>query len=94
MKKSIRAGMLVSALLVAGAVAAQGMLLDFAADQVVKKYSTATCEQLISAKAAPKTEKEKMALDFLRNDAQARKAFIDRIAAPVANKMFECGMFP
>jgi hypothetical protein len=35
-----------------------------------------------------------MALDFLRSDAQARKAFIDKIAAPVANKMFECGLFP
>ena len=35
-----------------------------------------------------------MALDYLRNDAQARVAFINRIAAPVANKMFECGMFP
>jgi hypothetical protein len=32
--------------------------------------------------------------DFLRNDAQTRVIFIDKIAAPVANKMFECGMFP
>lgn len=28
------------------------------------------------------------------DDAQARKAFIDKIAAPVLNKMFECGLIP
>jgi len=28
---------------------------------------------------------------FLRHDSQARVAFIDKVAAPVLNKMFECG---
>jgi hypothetical protein len=27
-------------------------------------------------------------------DPQMRNAFIDRIAVPIANKMFECGMIP
>jgi hypothetical protein len=45
-------------------------------------------------KGEPPSEKVKMAVDFLRNDAQARKAFIDKIAAPVLNKMFECGLIP
>ena len=45
-------------------------------------------------KGKPESDKEKMAVDFLRNDAQARKAFLDKIAAPVLNKMFECGMIP
>ena len=49
---------------------------------------------LRAQKDEPKSEKEKLAIDFLRNDSQARVAFIDKIAAPVANKMFECGMFP
>jgi hypothetical protein len=31
---------------------------------------------------------------MLRGDPQARKAFLDRIAGPVMNKMFECGMIP
>ena len=40
-------------------------------------------------KGQPPSEKEKMAIDFLRDDPQrARKAFIDKIAAPVLNKMF------
>ena len=33
-------------------------------------------------------------ITMLRNDPQMRTAFIDKIAGPVANKMFECGMLP
>jgi hypothetical protein len=40
----------------------------------------------------PKSEKEKLAIDFLRNDSQARVAFIHKVAPPVANKLFECRM--
>jgi hypothetical protein len=94
MNRSIGAAVLVSALLVAGAATAQGMLLDFAADKVVSKYKTATCDELKAQKTEAPTEKEKMAIEFLRNDAQARVAFIDKIAPTVMNKMFECGMIP
>ena len=94
MSKSIAVAAFVSAVLVAGAAAAQGMLLDFAADRVIQKYQTSTWEQLKQLRDEPKSEKEKLAIDFLRNDTQARVAFIDKIAAPVANKMFECDMFP
>jgi len=94
MTKSIRAATLVAALLVAGDAAAQGMLLDFAADKVIKKYQSSSCDELKALKGEPPSEKEKMAIDFLRNDGQARKAFIDKIAAPVLNKMFECGLIP
>ena len=96
MRKSIGLAVLVSALIVSGvgAVHAQGMLLDYAADRVIQKYQTSTCEQLKQQRAEGPTEKEKAALDFLRGDSQAREAFINKIAAPVANKMFECGMFP
>ena len=81
-------------MILAGAVAGQGMLLDFAADRVVQKYQTSTCEQLKQQREEPKSEKEKLAIDFLRNDSQARVAFIDKVAAPVANKLFECGLIP
>ena len=94
MSKLIGVAAFVSALIVAGAVAAQGMLLDFAADKVIKKYQEATCDQLKALRNEPPSEKEKMAVQFLRNDSQARVAFIDKIAAPVLNKMFECGMIP
>ena len=88
----VAAGIL--ALLVAGAASAQGMLLDVAADKVIKKYQTATCDELKAQKNEPPTDKEKEAIQFLRNDSQARIAFINKIAAPVLNKMFDCGMIP
>jgi len=92
--RSIGVAIILSALIVAGTVAAQGMLLDFAADKVIQKYQAATCEQLAQQKNEPKSEKEQAAVQFLRNDSQAREAFIDKVAAPVANKLFECGLIP
>ncbi len=96
MGRSIGIAALASVVIVAGAAVAhaQGMLLDYAADTVIQKYQTSTCEQLKQARSEGPSVKEKAALEFLRNDDQAREAFINRIAAPVANKMFECGMFP
>jgi hypothetical protein len=93
-RKSIGAAVFVSTLIIAGDVAAQGMLLDYAADKVITKYQSATCDQLKALKGEPPSDKQKMAIDFLRNDSQARVAFINKIAAPVLNKMFECGMIP
>jgi hypothetical protein len=83
----------IAALITASAASAQGMLLDEAADKVIKKYQTATCEELKAPKPPP-TDKEKEAIEFLRNDSQARIFFINKIAAPVLNKMFDCGMIP
>ena len=94
MSKSIGSAVFVSVLIVAGAVAAQGMLVDSAADKVIKKYQAATCDQLKAQKAEPPSEKEKIALDLLRDDPKARVAFVNKIAAPVLNKMFECSMIP
>jgi hypothetical protein len=31
---------------------------------------------------------------ILRGDPQMRTEFLNKIAGPVANKMFECGMIP
>jgi hypothetical protein len=84
----------ISALIVAGAASGQGMLLDAAADKVIKKYQAATCEELKAQKKEPPSDKEKEAIEFLRNDSQARISFINKIAAPVLNKMFDCGMIP
>jgi hypothetical protein len=94
MNKSIGAAVFVAILIVAGAVAAQGMLVDAAADKVIKKFEVATCDQLKAQKDEPPSEEKKIALDLLRDDPKARVAFVDKIAAPVLNKMFECGMIP
>lgn len=93
MKKSVCAAVLFSAL-AAGGVAAQGVLLDAEADKVIKKFTTASCEELKAQKTEAPSEKEKMAIDFLKNDSRARKAFIDKIAPTVMNKMLECGTIP
>jgi hypothetical protein len=92
--KSTGAVVMISALIVAGAASAQGMLLEFAADKVITKYQTATCDDLKAQRKEPPTDKEKEAIEYLRNDSQARIFFINKIAAPVLNKMFDCGMIP
>ena len=94
MSKSIGVAVFVSASIAAGVVAAQGILVDTAADKVIKKFEAATCDQLKAQKGEPPSEKEKIALDLLRDDPKARVAFVDKIAAPVLNKMFECSMIP
>ena len=73
-------------------------VLDRIAEKVVQKYQQATCEQLWQERAqkdkAPKPQMEQEALQMLKSDSQMRAAFINKVAAPIANKMFECGMIP
>jgi len=92
MNKTTSIAVGIAALILAGGASAQGMLLDAAADKVITKYQTATCDQLKEQKNEPPSDKQKEAIEFLRNDAQARTSFIDKIAAPVLNKMFDCGI--
>ena len=94
MNKRIVGSVAVAALLVAGVVAGQGRILDMVANKVIAKYQNASCEQLWQQKGEPKSEEEQRAVQFLKNDPQARTAFINQIAGPVVNKMFECGMVP
>jgi hypothetical protein len=91
-----RLGLLVLALalLFVGLAAAQYPLLDLIADRVVQKYQQATCEQLWEARGKPKSAQEQEAVQILRADPQMRTVFLNKIAAPVANKMFECGLIP
>jgi hypothetical protein len=71
-------------------------IMDKVADKVIQKYQTSTCEQLWLKKSekAPPTPEEQKAIIFLKNDPQMRAAFINKIAPPIANKMFDCGMIP
>jgi len=80
--------------LVVGIAAAQHPILDMMAGKVTQKYAQATCEQLWEQRGKPKTPQEQEMITLLRGDAQLRTEFINKIAAPVANKMFECGMIP
>jgi len=86
------------ALLCAAANAQQFPIMDRIADKVIQKYQTATCEQLWQERAqkgkTPKPPMEQRALEMLKSDPQMRAAFINKVAAPIANKMFQCGMIP
>ncbi len=91
-----RVGLLALALtlLFVGVAAAQHPLLDMIAGKVIQKYQQATCEQLWQQKAQPKSAQEQEFIQALRGNPQLRTEFINEVAAPMANKMFECGMIP
>jgi hypothetical protein len=71
-------------------------IVDSIANKVVQKYTSSTCEQLWVKKSehTPPSMEEQRAITVLRNDPQMRAEFINRIAPPIANKMFDCGMIP
>jgi hypothetical protein len=94
MNKRVYVFALGAALFFAGVAVAQYPVLDMLADKVVQKYQSSTCEQLWQQKGQPKPPMEQKAIQMLRNEPQMRLAFINRVAAPIANKMFECGMIP
>jgi len=78
----------------AGIAYAQYPILDAVAGKVVQKYESASCEQLWEKKGQPKSPEEQRVIELLKTDPQMRTAFINKVAAPIANKMFECGMIP
>ena len=78
---------------VAGVAAAQYPIMEMIADKVIQKYQASTCEQLWENRGKHGPKEQEM-VQMLRSDPQMRTAFINRIAGPVVNKMFECGMVP
>jgi hypothetical protein len=74
----------------------QHPILDQAANKVIMKYQNATCEQLWAERAnkQPPTPQQQKVIAFLKTDPTMRTLFINKVAAPIANKMFECGMIP
>jgi hypothetical protein len=71
-------------------------IMDRVAAKVVAKYQNSSCNQLYQQKSqkAPPSPEEIKAVEFLHNDPQMRAAFINKVAAPIANKLFECGLIP
>lgn len=94
MNKRIGIAVAVCALGAAGLAMGQGAILNMVAQKVIGKYQSASCEQLWMQKGQPKSAEEQKVVNFLKNDASARQAFLNEVAGPIANKMFECGMIP
>jgi hypothetical protein len=90
----------VSVLLPVGLASAQESypIMEQVAQKVIEKYQTSSCQQLAQQKkqppTGPKAQMEQRALQILRNDPQMRTEFLNRVAAPIANKLFECGLIP
>ena len=74
--------------------AQQFPVLDAIAQKVIQKYQSASCEDLWAKRSQPPTQQQSNAVQMLRQDPAMRQAFIDKVAAPIANKLFECGMIP
>ena len=90
----------VSVLLPVGLASAQESfpIMEKVAQKVIEKYQTSSCQQLAHQTKQPPTgpqaQIEQRALQILRTDPQMRTEFLNRVAAPIANKLFECGMIP
>ena len=85
---------IVTMLLALSASGSQYPMLDMVAQKVIQKYEQATCEQLWEQRGQPKTAEQQNVMQMLQSDPQMRTVFIDEVAAPIANKMFTCGMIP
>jgi len=73
-------------------------IMEKIAQKVIEKCQTSSCQQLAQQKSQPptgqKAQIEQRAIQLMRNDPQMRTEFLNRVAAPIANKLFECGMIP
>jgi len=73
---------------------AQYPMLDMVANKVIQKYQATSCEQLSQQRSQPKSPEEQKVIQLLRSDPQMRTEFLNKVAAPIANKMFDCGVIP
>ena len=68
------------------------------AQKVIDKYQHSSCEDLKTSKEkAPDPQQEAMkekVVGLLKNDPKMREHFLNKVAGPIANKMFDCGMIP
>ena len=97
-RSTLATAMLIALAMAAGAAAQQFPMMDKMANHIIEKYQSSTCDQLWQDKLAkqgqPKPAEEQNAISMLRSDPQMRAAFIGKIAVPIADKLFECGMIP
>ena len=98
MKRHYLFALMLALLYVSAGNAQQYPMMDMIANKVIQKYQTSSCKELATQKAHPPTGKkaavEARAIEILRSDPKMRTEFINRVAPPIANKMFECGMIP
>jgi hypothetical protein len=71
-------------------------LMDDVAHKIVEKYQNSTCEQLLVRRSAhaPPTMEETRIVTYLHDDQNMRLAFMQIVAPPIVNRMFDCGLIP
>src|SRR5262245_23604980 len=73
-------------------------LMEHVAQRVIEHYQTWSCQALAEERSQPptvqKAQMEQRAMQILWNDPQMRTEFLNRVAAPIANKLLECDMIP
>ena len=79
-------------------------LLDIAANLAIEKYQKSSCAEIAqmqpqsanSSQTEPgkQPELQKKAIEMLQQNPEMREKFINRVAGPIANKMFECNLIP
>jgi hypothetical protein len=79
-------------------------LLDIAANLAIQKYQNASCQEVAQmqsqspkssqANAGKEADLQAKAIEMLQKNPEMRQAFINRVAGPIANKMFECNLIP
>ncbi len=83
---------------IAGSQSSPYPVADQIAQKVIAHYQQSSCEALWKEKmqgpGAQKEQKIQEAVQMMQNDPAMRKYFLDKIAAPIINKEFECGMVP
>lgn len=73
-------------------------IMDRIAAKMVDKYQSSSCQKLAAQRSQRPTGQraamEERAVRMLHEDPRMREEFINRVAAPIANKLFECGLIP
>jgi hypothetical protein len=75
-------------------------IMDKVAQKVIDKYQKTSCEDLKAQKQDPEPPSAQQAammqkaIGLLKGDPKMREQFLNKVAPPIANKMFECGMIP
>jgi hypothetical protein len=73
-------------------------MMEKVAQKVIEKYQSSSCEDLKAQKQQPPDPQQaamkQKVVGLLKNDPKMREQFLNKVAGPIANKMFECGMVP
>lgn len=70
----------------AGIADADYPLMNMAADKVIQKYPSSSCEHLWAQKQAPKSVQEQCVIGLPKSDPQLRTAFMNKVAGPISNR--------